>query len=52
MVLDIVPSASVFNIVETRICKVCPEQFVAIGRVWHMLAAIGTCAFRQGGMHE
>ena len=52
MTLDFVTSACIFNIVETRIFIVCPETIVAIERVYHMLAAIGTCAFRQGGMLE
>ena len=33
MTLDFVTSACVFNIVETRIFIVCPENIVAIGRV-------------------
>ena len=33
MTLDFVTSAYIFNIVETRICIVCPEKCVAIGRV-------------------
>ena len=52
MTLDFVTSACVFNIVESRIFIVCPENIVAIGRVQHMLTAIETCAFRQGGMRE
>ena len=33
MTLDFVTSTCIFDIVKTRICIVCPEKIVAIGRV-------------------
>ena len=33
MTLDFVTSACIFNVVETRICQVCPEKSVVIEHV-------------------